>query len=311
MPTLLLTLLLAAVVPAAAQETRKVPSDSVELEARGCFKGRVFTATTPSEEERTRKGPDITGRHFRVTGEREVMDLVKRYDGQFVELVGIVEPHRPAAVEDERRVLLRDAHECLVRERTGDLHPELSESLEDPLALDDRTARGRCRGEGHERRADERQPGGSTNESRPCPTHPEGQTACDREHGQRRKRVPGKLGPEDHAGGRRQPRGGEPRRERTATRSVGERGAHGHFYVGEIGGGLGVNYDMPNIGPRISIYSGKGELLSRLGNRPAGLEPGQFVSPHGLAVDSHGDIYVVRPGAWGRPRRIVKYVRRR
>ncbi|HXJ79894.1 MAG TPA: peptidyl-alpha-hydroxyglycine alpha-amidating lyase family protein [Candidatus Methylomirabilis sp.] len=64
------------------------------------------------------------------------------------------------------------------------------------------------------------------------------------------------------------------------------------FYVGEIGGGLGVNYDMPNIGPRISIYSPKGELLARLGQQPAGLELGQFSSPHGLAVDSRGDIYV-------------------
>jgi DNA-binding beta-propeller fold protein YncE len=71
-----------------------------------------------------------------------------------------------------------------------------------------------------------------------------------------------------------------------------ERGGQGRFYVGEIGGGMGVNYDMPNIGPRVSIYSHKGELLARLGNRPAGLEPGQFISPHGLAVDSRGDIYV-------------------
>ena len=50
--------------------------------------------------------------------------------------------------------------------------------------------------------------------------------------------------------------------------------------------------DLPNIGPRVSIYSAKGEMLARLGQRPAGLEPGQFVSPHGLAVDSRGDIYV-------------------
>ena len=71
-----------------------------------------------------------------------------------------------------------------------------------------------------------------------------------------------------------------------------ERGGQGRFFVGEIGGGMGVNYDMPNIGPRVSIYSHKGELLARLGQRPAGLEPGQFISPHGLAVDSHGDIYV-------------------
>ncbi len=71
-----------------------------------------------------------------------------------------------------------------------------------------------------------------------------------------------------------------------------ERGGQGRFYVGEIGGALPVNYDVPNIGPRISIYSHRGERLARLGDRLAGLEPGQFVSPHGLAVDSRGDIYV-------------------
>jgi len=53
-----------------------------------------------------------------------------------------------------------------------------------------------------------------------------------------------------------------------------ERGGQGRFYVGEIGGGMPVNYDMPNIGPRVSVYSGKGDLLARLGHRPAGLEPG-------------------------------------
>jgi hypothetical protein len=81
-----------------------------------------------------------------------------------------------------------------------------------------------------------------------------------------------------------------------------ERGREARFYVGEIGGGLGVNLDMPGIGPRVSIYGAKGELLARLGHRPAGLEPGQFVSPHGLAVDSRGDIYVgeVSYTNWGR-----------
>jgi sugar lactone lactonase YvrE len=74
------------------------------------------------------------------------------------------------------------------------------------------------------------------------------------------------------------------------------------FYVGEIGGGVAVNVDMPNIGPRVSIYTPTGELLARLGDRPAGLEPGQFISPHGLAVDSRGDIYVgeVSYTNWGR-----------
>ena len=65
---------------------------------------------------------------------------------------------------------------------------------------------------------------------------------------------------------------------------------------------MAVNNDMPNFGPRVSIYTRKGELLARLGHRPAGLELGQFISPHGLAVDSRGDIYVgeVSYTNWGR-----------
>jgi hypothetical protein len=58
-----------------------------------------------------------------------------------------------------------------------------------------------------------------------------------------------------------------------------ERGREGRFYVGEIGGALPVNYDVPNIGPRIAIYSHAGQRLARLGAGIAGLEPGRFVSP--------------------------------
>jgi DNA-binding beta-propeller fold protein YncE len=80
------------------------------------------------------------------------------------------------------------------------------------------------------------------------------------------------------------------------------RGATPTFYVGEPGGGMAVNQDVPNIGPRVCLYTPKGELLARLGNRPAGLEVGQFISPHGLAVDSRGDIYIgeVSFTNWGR-----------
>jgi DNA-binding beta-propeller fold protein YncE len=74
------------------------------------------------------------------------------------------------------------------------------------------------------------------------------------------------------------------------------------FYVGEIGPDMAVNIEIPNCGPRVSIYSDKGELLARLGDMHAGLNPGQFISPHGLAVDSRGDIYVgeVSFTNWGR-----------
>ena len=76
----------------------------------------------------------------------------------------------------------------------------------------------------------------------------------------------------------------------------------GRFYVGEIGPDMAVNINLPNCGPRVSIYSHDGELLCRLGHAHAGLAPGQFISPHGLTVDSRGDIYVgeVSFTNWGR-----------
>jgi hypothetical protein len=84
--------------PASMQERRPVPSDSVEIEARGCLKGRVFTGTGQPAEERTSKGPDVTGKSFRVSGDKEVMDLVKKYNNQYVEVLGIV---RKAALDDQ------------------------------------------------------------------------------------------------------------------------------------------------------------------------------------------------------------------
>ena len=74
------------------------------------------------------------------------------------------------------------------------------------------------------------------------------------------------------------------------------------FFIGEIGPDMAVNIDLPNCGPRVSIYTSEGELLARLGHARAGLDPGQFISPHGLAVDSRGDIYVgeVSFTNWGR-----------
>ena len=69
-------------------------------------------------------------------------------------------------------------------------------------------------------------------------------------------------------------------------------GADRNFYLGELGPGMNVNMNMPNIGPRVSIVTSKGETLARLGVQPGGYNPGQFMAPHGLAVDRHGDIYV-------------------
>jgi hypothetical protein len=64
------------------------------------------------------------------------------------------------------------------------------------------------------------------------------------------------------------------------------------FYVGEIGPTMPVNRDVPNLGPRISIVTHEGKLLGRLGDIRAGTRLDQFIAPHGLAIDSRGDLYV-------------------
>jgi len=72
-------------------------------------------------------------------------------------------------------------------------------------------------------------------------------------------------------------------------------------YIGECGPVLPVNRDSPNLGPRVSIVANDGTLLARFGDvNGAGNEPGQFISPHGIAVDSRGDVYVgeVSATAW-------------
>jgi hypothetical protein len=55
---------------------------------------------------------------------------------------------------------------------------------------------------------------------------------------------------------------------------------------------MSVNKESPNLGNRVDIYDKKGKRLARLGDIFAGEKPGQFIAPHGLALDSRGDIYV-------------------
>ena len=58
-----------------------------------------------------------------------------------------------------------------------------------------------------------------------------------------------------------------------------------HVYVGELGWGMGVQRNVPNIGPRVSVLDRRGNTLARLGNG-YGTEVGQFISPHGICIDS-------------------------
>jgi DNA-binding beta-propeller fold protein YncE len=63
-------------------------------------------------------------------------------------------------------------------------------------------------------------------------------------------------------------------------------------YIGQLPTHLTVNADYPNIGACVSIHDLTGRRLARLGDVRPGERPGQFTAPHGLTVDSHGDIYV-------------------
>ena len=74
------------------------------------------------------------------------------------------------------------------------------------------------------------------------------------------------------------------------------------FLIGELGPSMNFNRNSPNLGPRLSVLSKSGELITRLEVEPAmGKGPGQFISPHGIATDSAGDIYVAEVSVTGWP----------
>ena len=71
-------------------------------------------------------------------------------------------------------------------------------------------------------------------------------------------------------------------------------GVHGEVYI-------------PELQHRLSIVDGDGNLLARWGGESS-VEPGQFVAPHGVAVDSFGDIYV---GEVLAGQKVQKFIRQR
>jgi DNA-binding beta-propeller fold protein YncE len=73
-------------------------------------------------------------------------------------------------------------------------------------------------------------------------------------------------------------------------------------YIGQLLTHLSVNADYPNLGACVTIHDLSGRRLARLGDAYPGEGPGQFTTPHGMAVDSRGDLYVgeVAWNAYGR-----------
>ena len=73
----------------AAQEERPVPKDSVRVSIPGCSKGSAFVVTDSPEGERT--SIEIkTGRRFRLTGKKELLNEIKAREGYMIAVTGIV-----------------------------------------------------------------------------------------------------------------------------------------------------------------------------------------------------------------------------
>jgi len=79
---------------------------------------------------------------------------------------------------------------------------------------------------------------------------------------------------------------------RAAAIYIDSRGDEEIAYIGEYFCGIGSNDIGTDLGPRVTMMSLDGKVLGRAGRQSYGDEAGRISSPHGLAVDAHGDIYV-------------------
>jgi DNA-binding beta-propeller fold protein YncE len=62
-------------------------------------------------------------------------------------------------------------------------------------------------------------------------------------------------------------------------------------------GGREPTFVIGELGPRLSIVDAQGKRIARLGGEEGpGIESGKFLAPHGIALDSRGDIYVGEVG---------------
>jgi hypothetical protein len=80
---------IAFAVALAAQEEKPVPKDSVRVSIPGCSKGSAFVVTESPEGERS--SVEIkTGRRFRLTGKKDLLNEIKDREGYMLEVTGII-----------------------------------------------------------------------------------------------------------------------------------------------------------------------------------------------------------------------------
>jgi hypothetical protein len=71
-----------------AQE-RPVPSDSARIAIPGCAKGRNFVVAEPPEHEPAQV-EIAPGRRFRLSGDKDVLNDIKKREGRMIEVTGLV-----------------------------------------------------------------------------------------------------------------------------------------------------------------------------------------------------------------------------
>ena len=69
------------------------------------------------------------------------------------------------------------------------------------------------------------------------------------------------------------------------------RGDDENIYVGE-GGPPEVQHGVPRLGQRVVVLDQEFNEVTDFGDDLPGEAPSQFLAPHGIAVDSHGDVYI-------------------
>src|SRR3954447_4938516 len=76
-------------IAVSAQETRKVPKDSVRVFIPGCSKGYVFTAG-PRTVDQPGNTAIPEGSHLRMSGPKKTMAEIKGQEGSMIEIAGLM-----------------------------------------------------------------------------------------------------------------------------------------------------------------------------------------------------------------------------
>ncbi|HSL24309.1 MAG TPA: hypothetical protein VK886_22435 [Vicinamibacterales bacterium] len=120
-------IVVSSLAPAGAQDTDKVPKDSVKIVATGCVKNKMLEAFDVEGEDL----PDIRTQTFRLSAKKDLEAEVKRQNGRQTEVTGFVrkidlqepglrlgggrivigpagsaDPSRPGAPQTSRRIIL-------------------------------------------------------------------------------------------------------------------------------------------------------------------------------------------------------------